>query len=322
MSKNLLITGGSGFIGTNLLKALSKLEEYTIHATYFNSNSFYKVSGVNYIKANLENPEDCFKVSKDMDLIVMCAANSSGAAVMEKTPLVHLTPNVRMNINMLEAAYSQSVGKFIFISSNTVYPVSDLPMNENDVDYNFFEKYHVVGWMKRFSEVVCEIYSKKIKNPMKTIVVRPGNLYGPHDKFDPEKAKVIPSLIAKVANKQNPINVWGDGKDLKDFLYIEDFCQSLIELMNFDEDFDILNIASGNSITIQEVLKILIKLESLENSEILYDLSKPTMIPKRLIDVSKAQKKLKYKSSISMEEGLKKTMDWYKNNYDFNKNTL
>jgi len=105
MSKNLLITGGSGFIGTNLLKALSKLEEYTIHATYFNSNSFYKVSGVNYIKANLENPEVCFKVSKDMDLIVMCAANSTGAAVMEKTPLVHLTPNVRMNINMLEAAY-------------------------------------------------------------------------------------------------------------------------------------------------------------------------------------------------------------------------
>ena len=312
MPKNLLITGGSGFIGTNLLKAFSKLEEYTIHATYYNSNSFHKVDGVNYIKANLENPEDCLKVSKNMKLIIMCAANSSGAAVMEKNPLVHLTPNIRMNMNMLEAAYSQSVDKFIFISSNTVYPISDSAMKENDSGYNFFEKYHVVGWMKKFSEEVCEIYSKKIKNPMKTIVIRPGNLYGPHDKFDLEKAKVIPSLIVKIVNKQNPINVWGDGKDLKDFLYIEDFCQSLVELMNHDDDFDILNIASGKSITIQDVLKILIKLENLEKNEILYDLSKPTMIPKRLIDVSKVQKKLKYKPTTSIEEGLKKTLSWYK----------
>ena len=147
---------------------------------------------------------------------------------------------------------------------------------------------------------------------MKTIVIRPGNLYGPHDKFDLEKAKVIPSLIVKIVNKQNPINVWGDGKDLKDFLYIEDFCQSLVELMNHDDDFDILNIASGKSITIQDVLKILIKLENLEKNEILYDLSKPTMIPKRLIDVSKVQKKLKYKPTTSIEEGLKKTLSWYK----------
>ena len=77
--------------------------------------------------------------------------------------------------------------------------------------------------MKRFSEILCNIYSTKINNPMKTIVIRPGNLYGPYDKFDKEKSKVIPSLIRKIVEKQNPLEVWGDGKDLKDFLYIEDF---------------------------------------------------------------------------------------------------
>jgi GDP-L-fucose synthase len=250
MKKNLLVTGGSGFIGVNLLKELSKLKKYKITATYFKAKNFYKVNNVKYIKTDLEKLKNCHKVCKNIDIIVMCAANSSGAAVMDKTPLVHLTPNIRMNLNMLEAAYSQGVRKFIFISSNTVYPVSNFAMRESDAKFDFFEKYHVVGWMKRFSEIVCEIYSKKIKNPMQTIIVRPGNLYGPHDKFDPTKAKVIPSLIAKIVNRQNPINVWGNGKDLKDFLYIDDFCRALIKIINLNTDFNIFNIASGKSITI------------------------------------------------------------------------
>jgi GDP-L-fucose synthase len=320
MKKNLLVTGGSGFIGINLLKELSKLKKYKITATYFKAKNFYKVNQVNYVKTDLENLRNCLKICKNMDIIVMCAANSSGAAVMEKTPLVHLTPNVRMNLNMLEAAYSQGVGKFIFISSNTVYPVSNFAMKETDAKFDFFEKYHVVGWMKRFSEIVCEIYSKKIKNPMKTIVVRPGNLYGPYDKFDPEKAKVIPSLITKIVNRQNPINVWGNGKDLKDFLYIDDFCRLLTKIINLNTDFNIFNIASGKSITVKDVLKILMKIENLKNTRVFYDLSKPTMIPKRLISISKIKKEFTYKSLISIEEGLKRTLKWYKEKkiYDLN----
>ena len=320
MKKNLLVTGGSGFIGINLLKELSKLKKYRITATYFKAKNFYKVNKVKYIKTDLEKLKNCHKVSKNIDIIVMCAANSSGAAVMEKTPLVHLTPNIRMNLNMLEAAYSQGVGKFIFISSNTVYPVSNFAMREIDAKFDFFEKYHVVGWMKRFSEIVCEIYSKKIKNPMQTIVVRPGNLYGPHDKFDPAKAKVIPSLIKKIVNRQNPINVWGNGKDLKDFLYIDDFCRALIKIINLNTDFNTFNIASGKSITIKEVLKTLMKIENLRNTRILYDLSKPTMIPKRLISISKIKKQFMYKSLISIEEGLKRTLNWYKEKKIYDRN--
>jgi glycosyltransferase involved in cell wall biosynthesis len=217
-----------------------------------------------------------------------------------------------------------SVSKFIFISSNTVYPVSDLAMKESDAQFNFFEKYHIVGWMKRFSEIVCEIYSKKIKNKMKTIIIRPGNLYGPHDKFEPKKSKVIPSLISRISARQDPINVWGDGKDLKDFLYIEDFCNILVKIINRVNSFEIYNVASGKSVTIQKILKILIKIENLNNNKIYYDVSKPTMIPKRLISIMKIKKQFKFKPSISLHEGLARTVKWYKKKriYDNHKNTV
>lgn len=321
MKKNILVTGGSGFVGINLIKMLSKFKKYKITATFFKSKRFYKVKNVKYIKANLENPKECSDICKNIDMVIMCAANSSGAAVMEKTPLVHLTPNVRMNLNMLEAAYFRKVKKFIFISSNTVYPVSSKAMREFDSNFKFFHKYHIVGWMKQFSEIVCEIYAKKIRNPMQTVVIRPGNLYGPHDKFDPKKSKVIPSLIRKIATKKNPIEVWGDGKDLKDFLYIEDFCRFLIKLINNQKkaksNFDIFNVASGKSVTIKKILKILIKIQNLKNAQITFDISKPSMIPKRLINISKIKNTFNFMPQVSLDEGLKKTMKWFKeNNYD------
>jgi GDP-L-fucose synthase len=313
--EKILVTGGSGFIGTNFLKSIAgKFSE--IRSNYFKNENFLRVDKVNYTKANLENISECKKICNEIDIVVMCAANSSGAAVMEKTPLVHLTPNIRMNLNMLEAAYECGVKKFIFISSNTVYPHVDFAVKETDSQYSFFEKYHVVGWMKKFTEEVCEIYSKKIKDKMTTIIVRPGNLYGPYDKFDVEKSKVIASLIKKVAEKQNPINVWGDGEDLKDFLYIDDFVDGLKKVVFDINSFEVLNLASGKGITIKEILNMIIKIEKAENLKVEFDRSKPTMIPKRLIDISKAKKIINFNPNTSMEDGLIKTIKWFKETAD------
>ncbi len=309
-----LVTGGSGFIGTNYLKFVNK-KDYKIKATYYENENFYKVENVEYVKSNLENLSECKEICKNIDIVIMCAANSSGAAIMERTPLVHLTPNIRMNLNMLEAAYEAGIKKFVFISSNTVYPHVDYAVKENDTNYKFFEKYHVVGWMKKFTEEVCEIYSNKIKNKMTTIVIRPGNLYGPHDKFDEEKSKVIASLIRKIVEKQDPIIVWGDGNDLKDFLYIEDFVRALDKIVENINNYQVLNIASGKGITIKEILKKIITIENAEYLNIKFDLTKPTMIPKRLIDISKSKEIINFEPSINMQDGLRKTIYWYKKNF-------
>jgi GDP-L-fucose synthase len=315
--KNILVTGGSGFVGTNLLIKLSKNKNFILYSNNFSNINFKRVTGVNYVQCNLENLKECKKICKNIDVVIMCAANSSGAAMIEKTPLVHLSPNIRMNINMAEAAYEANVQKFIFISSNTVYPYVDFAVKEKDASFDFFEKYFVVGWMKRFSEVVMEIYSKRIKlNKMVTIVVRPGNLYGPYDKFDPQKSKVIPSLIKKIVEKKNPITVWGNGEDLKDFLYIDDFIDALITIINKINEYNIFNIASGKSIKIIEILNTILKIEKIKNLKIKFDKTMPTMVPKRFIDITKSKKYLNFNPKVSLKEGLQKTISWYKSNHN------
>ena len=315
MTKNILVTGGSGFVGINLLKKLSLNKNVNLYSNYYSKLNFIKIADVKYVNSNLENIDECKKICKNMNIVIMCAANSSGAAIMDKTPLVHLNPNIRMNINMTEAAYEAGVRKFIFISSNTVYPDVDFAVKEGDATFDFFDKYYVVGWMKRFSEIIMEIYSNKIKlNKMTTIIVRPGNLYGPFDKFDTEKSKVIPSLIKKVVERQNPLQVWGDGNDVKDFLYIDDFIGGLENIINKIDSHEIFNIASGKGVTIKEVLSLILKIENYNNLKISFDGSMPKMIPKRLINIDKAKKILNFSPKISLEEGLLKTIEWYKSN--------
>lgn len=317
-NKKVLVAGGAGFVGTNLvLKLLEKGAKVraTIHKKPSQINLPAGKAGnskVEFIKADLTRKSDCEKVVRDIDLVFMCAANTSGAAVIEKTPLAHVTPNVVMNTLMLEAAHKAGIKKFLFISSNTVYPLTNFSVKETDVNYKFYDKYFPVGWMKLFTEKLCEMYTTKIRNPMTCVVVRPGNIYGPYDDFAWKSSHVIPSLVRKVVEKHNPIEVWGDGKDIKDFIYIEDLVFGLLLAMEKINTFDPINISGGKPITIQQVLKAILKADNIKNPKIVFNSTKPTMIPIRLINSNKAKKVLNFIPKTSLQVGIKKTVDWYK----------
>jgi GDP-L-fucose synthase len=312
--KKVLVTGAAGFVGSHLVE---RLVEYgaIVRGTIHNNLPLTSVDGVEYVKANLENAKECELATAGMDFVFMCAANSSGAEVMTKTPLVHLTPNVIMNSQMLAASYANDVKKFCFISSNTVYPLTDFAVSEDDVTGEFFEKYFIVGWMKRFSELMCEMYAKKISKPMPTLIVRPGNLYGPGDKFKRSESKVIAALIRRASEKENPFVVWGDGEDIKDFLFIDDFVEALLKAFESSGDFDVFNIASGIPVTIKEILNQLMVVSENESIEIKFDTTKPTMIPIRMIDISKISKAINWNPKVSINDGLKLTLDWYVKTY-------
>jgi GDP-L-fucose synthase len=147
---------------------------------------------------------------------------------------------------------------------------------------------------------------------MSTIVLRPGNIYGPHDKFDPQKSKVIAALIRRIVERQNPMEVWGDGLDVKDFIYIDDVVDAIVASLSQLESFTTLNIASGKPVTIREVLSTMLRIEGQEAVEVRYDATKPTMIPLRLIDISEAARVIGFAPKVSLEDGLRRTFDWYR----------
>lgn len=304
------MAGAAGFVGTNLVTELCK-NGCSVRGVLHKKVPKQKVSSVEYLHLDLTIPDDCEKAVNGIDIVFMCAANSSGAAVIERKPLTHLTPNVVMNSRMLEAAYAAGVKRFVFISSNTVYPLSSMPVSEGSVDYSFFSKYHIVGWMKLFSEKMCEMYSSHVRNPMQTLVIRPGNLYGPFDKYAWSESKVIAALVRRFAERQNPLEVWGDGNDIKDFLYIDDFIRGLLLAVNMDDVKTPLNLASGIPVTIKDVISALKTISGSTDLDVVFDASKPSMIPVRLIDASLASSFLDWRPSFTLQQGLEETFKWY-----------
>ena len=310
--RKILIAGGAGFVATNLATKLLELGA-NVTATVHNKPAVIEDDRVHLIKCDLTKPHDCERAVHGAEYVFMCAANTSGAAVMEKTPLVHVTPNVMMNTLMLEAAYRAGVKKFLFISSNTVYPNVDHPVKEEEMlSGELFDKYFCVAWMKRFAEILCQMYAEKIHKPMKTVVVRPANIFGPYDDFEWETSHVVPALIRKVVERHDPIEVWGDGSDIKDLIYIDDLVEGLLLAMEKIDDFSPVNIATGRPCSIKQVLETILKVDGYTDAKIVFDTSKPTMIPKRLIDVAKAEKLLGFRAKTSLDEGLQKTVRWYR----------
>ncbi len=311
-SKNILVTGGNGFIGTNLTNRLLSLGA-NVRATTHKSMPVITDSRVEYINCNLLNMNDCNNIVKDMDYVFMCAANTSGAAVMASTPLVHVTPNIIMNSQILEASYIHKIKKFIFISSSAAYPPSgNIPIKEDKMfDGDPYSTYFGVGWMKRYTEILCRLYSE-LKDPMKTLVIRPSNVYGPYDKFDPSVSHVMAATIRKVVERHNPIQIWGTGNDIRDFIYVDDFIDGLLLATKIDK-FDSINIASGNGHSINDILQIALEVGGYSNAKISYDSTKPSMIPIMLVNTEKAERLLGFKAKTGIREGINKTIKWYSN---------
>lgn len=319
-NSKILITGGSGLVGQNLTNRLIK-EGYTNIRVNVHHRAVRELhDSVEYGRSDLQTYEGCIKATKDVDVVFHCAASTSNAVDTVVDPLAHVTPNVAMNNFLIDAAWRNKVKHYIFISSNTVYPPKgDEPVVETD--FLFDEPYPVyfpVGWMKRYAEVQCELYAKYLPSKMKCTVIRPANLFGPHDKYDFNKCHVTPATIRKVADQLNPIPIWGDGTELRDLLYVEDFVEALQVVMEKEEDmFEVYNVGSNKVFSVLEVLDVMKKVADY-SAPIEFISGKPSMIPTRKIDSNKIKNKLGWESTTSLESGLKIAYEWYlKNKEEF-----
>lgn len=308
-----LVTGAGGFLGTNIAKRLVE-EGGHVRGTLHRRSPQFEHENLEYVRADLTNMEDCHRVVEGMNYVFMCAANTSGAAVMASQPLAHVTPNVVMNAQLLEAAYQAKVKKVLFISSSAAYPPSgDRPVVEAEMfEGDPYEAYFSVGWMKRYAEILCRIYSEKITDPMKVVVVRPSNVYGPYDKFDFERSHVTAALIRKVVERQNPLEVWGTGEDVRDLLYIEDFVDAVMLAMAALDEFEPVNIGYGKGCRVRDVLNTLLEVDGFHDAHVVVNPAKPSMIPIRLLNVEKAKTRLGFVAKVDLPSGLQKTLRWYR----------
>ncbi len=307
-----LVAGGAGFIGSHLVARLSA-EGAEIKASLHENRAVIKDKRVEYVRSDLTKAEDCKRLVKGMDYVFMCAASTSGAAAIEGTPLIHVTPNVVMNSRILEASYVERVKKFVWMSSSVGYPPSgDRPVREEEFFRGDpYDAYFASGWMKRYTEILCRMYSEKLDHPMPTVVLRPSNIYGPFDKFEPRRSHVTAALVRRVAERQDPLVVWGDGKDVRDVIYVDDFVDAVILAAEKVGSYDPLNIGAGKAFTVDHILGTLLEIEGF-NPRVIHDRSKPSMIPMRLVDTARAKKLLGFRPKTTLKDGLKKTVDWYK----------
>jgi len=316
----ILVTGASGFIGSNILRVLYQQGFINLRASTLQRelrNDFEGAETIELVKGDLRNAEFAKIVSENIDVVIHCAANTSNALDTKFNPLLHVTPNVEMNNNIMEQSWINKVRKFIFISTanvngdlKEVYAVED----PNFMNLPLVPVYKAVGAMKRFGELMCDFFSNQIHNPMQCIIIRPSNAFGPNDKFDFEKCHVTPANIRKVADGLNPIPVWGDGTEIRDVLHADDMAGGIVYVAEHVDKYDIYNVSYGEGYSVNQLLEWMKEADNNTNP-IEYVNNKAPMIPVRLVSNEKLRQ-LGWKPKREIKEALKDTIEWYRSHKD------
>ncbi len=313
--RKVLICGATGFIGRNIAETFIKRDDFEVYGTYFESKML-QYPKITMLHADLTRKEDVTRVVKGMDMIIQAAATTSGAKDIHTKPYYHVTDNAVMNSLIFRAAYENAVSHVIFFSCTVIYQSSDLPVKETDFDPNkeMYPSYFGVGWTKYYIEKMCEFYSR-IGNTKYT-VIRHSNIYGPYDKYDLERSHVFGATVTKVmtVKKNHNITVWGNGEEERDLLYVSD----LVDFVRLAIDkqvtsIAIFNVGYGSSVSIHELVKKIIS-HSGKNIAIEYDASKPTIKTRLCLDITKARNTLGWYPQVSLDEGIQKTIAWYRVN--------
>jgi GDP-L-fucose synthase len=312
--KKVLVTGGSGFIGSHLVELLldaGAVVSLTAHRkTSVERNLKSVAEKANVIYGDLLDLNFALEATKGQDIVMNLAARVGGIEYNIKHSGSIFRENLQMFMNVLEASRINKVERLLTTSSACVYPrFCTVPTPEEEGFKDRPEPTNEgYGWSKRMEEFLSEAYSKEYG--MKIAIARPYNAYGPRDNFDPKSSHVIPALIRRVVEGENPLMVWGSGNQSRSFLYVVDFAKGLMEVCEKYPEADPVNVGNDTEVTIRELVEAIVELTG-KDIEIKYDTTKPEGQPRRNCDTRKLKEKTGYEAKTSLKEGLKATIDWY-----------
>ena len=310
--KKVLVTGGTGLIGRFIVNKLIELNAKVIVVSLDN---FIVNKKARHIKGDLTNFEFCKKITKKIDYAFHVSGIKGSVKVTIEKPASFFVPLIMMNTNFLEACRLNNVKRLVYTSSIGAYSSREI-FHESQDDINMPPMDMFPGWAKRMAEMQLLAYKKQY-NLKNFFIVRPCNVYGPGDNFDPENAMVIPTLMNRIYKKEDPVIIWGDGSAVRDFAYAGDVADGIIlTIIKGTGKLNFLNLGSGNGYTIKKLVKTLSEIVKFNYK---FDKTKNSGFPKRVMSVKNAKKILGYEPEFSLKKGLKETWDWYIKNSKQNK---
>jgi GDP-L-fucose synthase len=315
--KKVLVTGGAGFIGSHVVERLiGKGATVTVYDNLQNSSqkNLKSVKGQYiFIKGDCTDQSKALKACKNQEVVLNIAARVGGIEYNRTHQATMMRDNLLIGTIMLEAARRANVERFLAVSSACVYPRDiTVPTPESEGFLSEPEPTNGgYGWAKRMAEKMAQYYAEEFG--MKIGIVRPYNCYGPRDHFDPAISHVIPALIKRVFDGENPVLVWGSGKQSRAFLYVDDMAEGMIQAIEKYPMPDPINLGTDDEVTIKELIAKIVLLSG-KNVKVTFDKTKPDGSPRRNSNNMKMIKYIGFKPVVGLDEGLRKTIDWYKSN--------
>lgn len=319
-NKKVLVTGGTGFIGSHVVE---KLVRRGADVTVLDNLQNGKVKNLSAVKSKISlihgdcgDLSDALRACKGKDIVMNLAARVGGIEYNRTHQATMLRDNLNIEITMIEAARISRVEKFLVISSACVYPREcSVPTPETE---GFVSEPELTnggyGWAKRMAELLGKYYAEEFG--MRVAIVRPYNCYGPRDHFDPKTSHVIPALIKRVFDGENPITVWGTGRQTRAFLFVEDLAEGMIAAIERYPVPDPVNLGTDEEVTVAALVDKIITLSG-KKVAVQFDKTKPDGSTRRNSDNRKAKKHLQFTAKTRLDEGLVKTIEWYRHEYHF-----
>lgn len=306
-NKKVMVTGGAGFFGSFVVDELRKK---CCREIFVPKQEDY----------DLVNMDSVIKAYKDSNpnIVIHLAAVVGGIGANRENAGKFFYENLMMGVQLMEVGRQIGIEKFVALGTICCYPkFTPVPFKEEDLWNGYPEETNApYGLAKKMLLVQSQAYRQQYG--FNSIYLMPVNLYGPRDNFNPKSSHVIPALIKKcfdvIKNNEREIVVWGTGKPTREFLYVEDATEGILLATEKYNKFDPVNLGAGFEISIKDLAELIVKLTGFKG-KIIWDTTKPDGQPRRCLDTTKAEKEFGFKAKTSFEEGLKKTIKWYRENY-------
>ena len=314
--KKILVCGATGFIGRNVAEQFSQRADFDVVGVHHHRPA-YDYPNLRWVEADLTNAADVARVVAGVDVIVQMAATTSGAKDIVARPFIHVTDNAVMNSLLMRAAFEHKVQHFLFPSCSIMYASQEAPHDETSFNpiVGVDARYFGAGWTKIYLEQMCEFYSRL--GATRFTAIRHSNIYGPHDKFDLERSHVFGATITKVMTAEDRIVVWGEGKEARDLLYIDDMVDLFARVIDQQTTaYELVCAGVGHAVAIRDLVQRIVTLSG-RALAIEYDVTKPTIPTSLCLSHAKAKALFGWEPQTSLDAGITATLNWWRQNIGF-----